>query len=118
MLEQLATQAFYWFLDGFSKHNQVVADPAHQEKIAFTCLFRVFVYRVMPFELCNAPTTFQRCKLSIFLEMMENSIEVFMDYFSVFGKSYEKCLSNLDSVLNRCIKSNLVKLGKISFYDN
>ncbi|CAJ2668382.1 unnamed protein product [Trifolium pratense] len=59
MLERLAGQAFYCFLDGYSGYNQIVVDPADQEKTAFTCPYGVFAYRRMPFGLCNAPATFQ-----------------------------------------------------------
>ncbi|GKE42928.1 reverse transcriptase domain-containing protein [Tanacetum coccineum] len=38
----------------------------------------------MPFRLCNAPATFQRCMTAIFHELIEDSMEVFMDDFSVF----------------------------------
>ena len=58
MLERLAGQSFYYFLDGYSGYNQIVVDPQDQEKIAFTCPFGVFAYRRMPFRLCNAPATF------------------------------------------------------------
>ena len=59
MLERLAGQSFYYFLDGYSGYNQIAVDPQDQEKIAFTCPFGVFVYRHMSFGLCNAPATFQ-----------------------------------------------------------
>ncbi|GKA98251.1 reverse transcriptase domain-containing protein [Tanacetum coccineum] len=65
-------------------------------------------YRRMPFGLCNAPTTFQRCMLAIFPDMIEESIEVFMDDFSVFGNSFDKCLNNLDKMLQRCKDAHLV----------
>ncbi|GJZ24763.1 reverse transcriptase domain-containing protein [Tanacetum coccineum] len=65
-------------------------------------------YRRMPFGLCNAPATFQRCMLAIFHEMIEESVEVFMDDFSVFGNSFEKCLNNLDKMLQRCKDAHLV----------
>ena len=51
----------------------------------------------MPFGLCNAPATFQRCMLNIFSDMVEHYLEVFMDYFSMFGDSFDECLSNLKS---------------------
>nr|GFC52575.1 reverse transcriptase domain-containing protein [Tanacetum cinerariifolium] len=61
----------------------------------------------MPFGLCNAPGTFQRCMLAIFHDMVEKTMEVFMDDFSVFGNSFENCLSRLDKMLQRCKDTNL-----------
>ncbi|GKB82260.1 reverse transcriptase domain-containing protein [Tanacetum coccineum] len=79
-----------------------------QEKTTFTCPFGTYAYRRMPFGLCNAPTTFQRCILAIFHDMIEESVEVFMDDFSVFGNSVDNCLNNLDKMLQRCKDANLV----------
>ncbi|GJU38067.1 reverse transcriptase domain-containing protein [Tanacetum coccineum] len=62
----------------------------------------------MPFGLCNAPATFQRCMLAIFHDMIEESVEVFTDDFSVFGNSFEKCLNNLDKMLQCCKDAHLV----------
>ncbi|GJY94145.1 reverse transcriptase domain-containing protein [Tanacetum coccineum] len=62
----------------------------------------------MPFGLCNAPATFQRCMLAIFHDMIEESVEVFMDDFSVFGNSFDTCLNNLDKMLQRCKDAHLV----------
>ena len=62
----------------------------------------------MPFGLCNAPATFQCCMLSIFSDMVEKILEVFMDDFSIFGDSFDDCLQNLQKVLARCEEKNLV----------
>ncbi|GJZ61813.1 reverse transcriptase domain-containing protein [Tanacetum coccineum] len=62
----------------------------------------------MPFELCNAPATFQCCMIAIFHELIENSMEVFMDDFSVFGSSFDHCLKNPEKMLKRCEETNLV----------
>ena len=62
----------------------------------------------MPFGLCNAPATFQRCMMAIFSDFCENICEVFMDDFSVYGSSFDDCLSNLDRVLQRCEDTTLV----------
>ncbi|RVW94338.1 Transposon Ty3-I Gag-Pol polyprotein [Vitis vinifera] len=64
--------------------------------------------RRMPFGLCNAPATFQRCMLSIFSDMVERIMEVFMDDITVYGSSYEECLMHLEAVLHRCIEKDLV----------
>nr|XP_012568510.1 uncharacterized protein LOC105851652 [Cicer arietinum] len=92
MLERLAEHEYYCFLDGYSGYNQIVVAPEDQEKNAFTCPYGVFAYRRMPFGLCNAPATFQRRMMSIFSDMIEKHIEVFMDDFSIFGSSFDNCL--------------------------
>nr|GEW42283.1 reverse transcriptase domain-containing protein [Tanacetum cinerariifolium] len=108
MLERLAKNEFYYVLDGFSGYFQIPIDPQDQEKTTFTCPYGTFAYRRMPFGLCNAPGTFQRCMLAIFHDMIEKTMEVFMDDFSVFGDSFSSCLSNLDKMLKRCEDTNLV----------
>ncbi|GJS23005.1 reverse transcriptase domain-containing protein [Tanacetum coccineum] len=80
----------------------------HQEKTTFTCPYGTFAYRRMPFGLCNAPGTFQRCMMAIFHDMIEETMEVFMDDFSVFGDSFSSCLFHLDKMLKRCEDTNLV----------
>ncbi|GJW27336.1 reverse transcriptase domain-containing protein [Tanacetum coccineum] len=67
-----------------------------------------YAYRRMPFRLCKAPATFQRCMLAIFHDMIEESVKVFMDDFSVFGESFDKCLNNHDKMLQRCKDAHLV----------
>ncbi|GJR68412.1 reverse transcriptase domain-containing protein [Tanacetum coccineum] len=62
----------------------------------------------MPFGLCNASDTFQRCMVAIFHDMIEKTIEVFMDDFSIFGDSFSSCLAHLDKMLQRCEDTNLV----------
>ncbi|GJV45738.1 reverse transcriptase domain-containing protein [Tanacetum coccineum] len=108
MLERLAGNEFYCFLDGFSGYFQIPIDPQDQEKTTFTCPYGTFAYRRMPFGLCNAPGTFQRCMMAIFHDMIKKTMEVFMDDFLVFGDSFASCLSNLDKMLKRCEDTNLV----------
>ncbi|KAJ9568340.1 hypothetical protein OSB04_004306 [Centaurea solstitialis] len=108
MLERLAGKSHYCCLDGFYGFHQIPVAPEDQEKTTFTCPFGTFAYRRMPFGLCNAPATFQRCMMSIFSEFVENIIEVFMDDFTVYGNSFDECLENLIKILQRCIETNLV----------
>ncbi|GJU49416.1 reverse transcriptase domain-containing protein [Tanacetum coccineum] len=76
MLERLAGNEYYCFLDGFSGYFQIPIDPKDQEKTTFTCPYGTFAYRRMPFGLCNAPGTFQRCMMAIFHDMIEKTMEV------------------------------------------
>ncbi|GKF15080.1 reverse transcriptase domain-containing protein [Tanacetum coccineum] len=104
---RLAGNEYYCFLDGFWGYFQIPIDPKDQEKTTFTCPYGTFAYRRMLFGLCNAPGTFQRCMIAIFHDMIEKTMEVFMDDFSVFGNSFSTCLSNLEKMLKWCEDTNL-----------
>nr|GEY50497.1 reverse transcriptase domain-containing protein [Tanacetum cinerariifolium] len=82
MLERLAGKEYYCFLDCFSGYFQIPIDPKDQENTTFTYPYGTFAYRHMPFGLCNAPGTFQRCMMAMFHDMIEKTMEVFMDDFS------------------------------------
>ncbi|KAH0669895.1 hypothetical protein KY285_024033 [Solanum tuberosum] len=90
MLDRLAGQEYYCFVDGYFGYNQILIVPEDQEKTTFTCPYGTYAFKRMPFRLCNAPTTFQGCMMAIFHDMVEDFVEVFMDDFSIFGKSF-KC---------------------------
>jgi hypothetical protein len=98
MVEHLAGHEYYYFLDGYSGYNQVPMDPEDQKKTTFTCPFGTFAYRRMPFG---------QCMISIFFDIVERFMEIFMDDFSVFGSSFQECLHRLTLVLVRCKKKNL-----------
>ncbi|RDX86843.1 Retrovirus-related Pol polyprotein from transposon 17.6, partial [Mucuna pruriens] len=89
-------------------YMQIHIAPKHQHKTTFTCPFGTFAYTRMPFGLCNAPNTFQRCMTSIFSDLLQDSMEVFMDEFTMYANSFDACLENLSKVLTRCIDTNLV----------
>ncbi|SPT17757.1 unnamed protein product [Triticum aestivum] len=108
ILERLSKHTHFCFLDGYSGFSQIPVSKDDQEKTTFTCPFGTFAYRRMTFGLCNAPTTFQRCMTAIFSVFCENIVEVFMDDLSVYGTSFDDCLSNLNRVLQRCEETNLV----------
>ncbi|RVW92523.1 Retrovirus-related Pol polyprotein from transposon 297 [Vitis vinifera] len=108
VLERVSGNPFYCYLDGYSRYFQIEIDVEDQEKTTFTCPFGTYAYRRMSFDLCNAPATFQRCMLSIFSDMVEHIMEVFMDDITIYGSTFDECLINLEVVLNRCIEKDLV----------
>ena len=107
MLDRLAGHPHFYFLDGYSGYNQIAIASEDQEKTTFTCPFGTFAFRRMSFGLCNAPATFQRCMMSIFSDLAEKVVEIFMDDFTVYGSSFENCLHNLGTILHRCQDKNL-----------
>ncbi|RVW71942.1 Transposon Ty3-I Gag-Pol polyprotein [Vitis vinifera] len=86
VLERVAGHDYYCFLDGYSGYFQIAIALEDQEKTTFTCPFGTYAYRRMPFGLCNATATFQRRMLSIFSDMVERIMEVFMDDLTVYGR--------------------------------
>jgi hypothetical protein len=108
MLERLAKHSFFCFLDGYSGYHQISMHPNDQDETTFTCPYGTYAYQRMSFGLCNAPTSFQRCMTSIFSDMIEQIMEVFMDNLLVYGKTFQECLKNLDRVLRRCAEKDLV----------
>jgi hypothetical protein len=108
MLERLVKHSFFCFLDRYLGYHQIPIHPDDQSKTTVTCPYETYAYRRMSFGLCNAPASFQRCMMSIFSDMIEEIMEVFMDDFSVYGKTFDHCLENLDKVLQRCQEKDLV----------
>ena len=79
MLERLSKHTHFCFLDGYSGFSQIPVSAGDQSKTTFTCPFGTFAYRRMPFGLCNAPATFQRCMMAIFSDFCERTISLSMD---------------------------------------
>ncbi|GJZ91902.1 reverse transcriptase domain-containing protein, partial [Tanacetum coccineum] len=86
MLERLSGNEYYCFLDGFSRYFQIPLVPEDQEKTTFTCPYGTFAYRQMPFGLCNALATFQRCMTIIFHDMCKEFMEVDIAKIDVIAK--------------------------------
>lgn len=67
VLDTLVGKTYLSFLEVFSRYNQIQVDMEDRYKTTFTCPWETYAYRVHPFELCNASTTFQREILGIIL---------------------------------------------------
>ncbi|GJY42324.1 reverse transcriptase domain-containing protein [Tanacetum coccineum] len=126
MLECLCGNEYYCFLDGFSGFFQIPIAPKDQEKTTFTCPYRTFAYQRMPFVLCNAPATFQRCMTAIFHDMVEDFMEVFMDDFlivlghKISGAGIEVDRAKIDVIAKLPYPTNVKGvrsfLGHVGFY--
>ena len=101
VLERLANFSYFCYLDGLSSFYQISIHLEDQTKTTFTCPYGIFAFRHMPFGLCNAPATFQRYMFSIFSNLLDDCVEVFMDDFSVYGTNFANYLENLSKVLNK-----------------
>eukprot|EP00253_Pinus_taeda_P010249 PITA_10249 len=107
VLDTLVGKKFFSFLNGFNGYNQIQIAPEDQDKTTFTCPWGTFTYRVLPFGLCNAPATFQRAILSIFADLINEGLEVYMDDFTPYGDEFDPALEILEKVLQRCIATRL-----------
>ena len=108
LLERIYGHPFYYFLDEYLGYFQIEIATEDQEKTTFPCSFGTYTHRGTPFGLCNAPATFQRSILSIFSNLAECMMKVYMDYITVYGGSFAECLINLETVLHMCIEKILV----------
>ena len=107
VLDTLSGKRYFYFLDGFSGYNQIQISPEDQEKTTFTFPWGTYSYRVLPFGLCNALSTFQRVVLAIFSNLTHDYVEFYMDDFTVYGDDFQQALDNLKKVLIRCKETNL-----------
>ena len=114
LLERISGHPFYCFLDGYSGYFQIEIAAEDQEKTTFTCLFGTYAYRRMDFGVCNAPAMFQRCMLSIFSDLVERIMEVYMDDITVYGGSFEDQPRNCPAQVHR--EKLGIELGKMPFY--
>lgn len=89
MLDYLTIREWYYFLYGNSGYNTNLISPKDQEKTTFTSPYGTFVFKKMSFGLCNASTTFQHYMMSLFSDIVEDIIVVFIDYFLVVGDWFE-----------------------------
>jgi len=69
MLDCVTGKGWYCFLDGASGNNQIFIALEDQQKTTFSCPYGTFAFKRFSFGLCNAPATFPRCMMSIFLDM-------------------------------------------------
>ncbi|MCO5594534.1 hypothetical protein L7F22_048566 [Adiantum nelumboides] len=101
MLDEIAGHEMYSSMDGYSGYNQLKIAPEDRPKTTFITEWGAFMYLVMPFGLCNAPATFQRCMMEIFNEFLHKFLAIFVDDFTIYSTE-ELHILFLEMVFQRC----------------
>ena len=89
ILDEVGGHELYIFMDGYSGYNQISIAPEDHHKTAFITPWGTFIYIVMPFGLCNAPSAFQRAMSFAFSDLLHKSMTVFIDDFSTHSSATE-----------------------------
>ena len=89
LVDNTARQALLSFMDGFSGYNQILMAPEDREKTTFTTEWGTYCYRVMPFGLKNAGSTYQRAVTTLLHDMIHKEVEVYVDDMIVKSKDRE-----------------------------
>ena len=88
LVNNIAKNSRFLFMDGFSKYNQIRMAFEDREKTIFVTMWGTFCCKVMPFGLKNAGAMYQKAMVTLFHDMMHKEIEVYVD--DLIGKSREK----------------------------
>ncbi|KAK4389720.1 Transposon Tf2-12 polyprotein [Sesamum angolense] len=89
------------FMDGSSGYNQICMAPMDEELMAFRTPKGIYCYKVMPFKLKNAGTTYQRAMRRIFDDMLHKNVKCYVDDLVVKSKKREDHFHDLRKVFER-----------------
>lgn len=103
------------FLDAFEGYHRIPLALANQEKTAFVTPIGNYHYRVMPFGLKNAESTYQRMMTSMFESRLGKNIEVYINNMVVKSRVVTDHLSDLGDIFEE-LKLILIKLNRLIIY--
>ena len=106
-LESLGGSTYFSCLDILSAYYQIEVAEQDRPKTAFVSKYGLFEYNVMPFGLCNAPSTFQRCLELIMRGLQWDIVLIYLDDLIVFSRTFDENLQRLDIVLSRLYEAGL-----------
>jgi hypothetical protein len=107
MFDRLSNAKYFSKFDLASGYHQFLVAPDDVPKTAFRTKYGLFEWTVMPFGLSNAPATFQSMVNSIFSDMIDDFLIVYLDDILIFSPTLEEHLTHLDKVLQRLQDNNL-----------
>ena len=86
------------FLDAFQSYHQISLALDDQEKMAFVITIGNYHYKVMPFRLKNAGSTYQRMMTRMFESLLGKNIEIYIDDIVVKRKMVSEHLGDLRTI--------------------
>ncbi|GBG84195.1 hypothetical protein CBR_g38166 [Chara braunii] len=116
LFDRLADNRFFTKIDLRSGYHRIRVAAEDQPKTAFRLSFGHYEFTVMPFDLTNAPATFQTAMNDIFRDILEEYVLVYLDDILVYSRTLEDHLRHLRNVLQRLCKHDFYsKLSKCHF---
>ena len=116
-LDCLASTKIFSTIDLQSAYMQLEVAKEDRHKTAFITKYGLFEYLVMPFGLCNAPSTFQRCVELIFRGIQWKYLLVYLDDIIVMASNFDEHLDRLEEVFKRLSEAGLkMKASKCEFF--
>ncbi|WJZ90965.1 hypothetical protein VitviT2T_010079 [Vitis vinifera] len=101
LVDSMAGHSMLSFMDGFSRYSQILMALEDMEKMSFITEWGTYCYRVMPFRLKNAGTTYQRVATTLFHDMIHRDVEVYVDDMIVKSRDISDHLLALERFFER-----------------
>ena len=106
-LEALGEARFFTTMDLLSGYWQVGLTPEARLKSAFCIRGGLYLFNVMPFGLCNAPSTFERLMETVLQGLQWRSCFVYIDDLVIFSRIEQELISRMDDVFSRLKQAGL-----------
>ena len=104
LVNSIAGHSMLSFMNRFSGYNQILMAPEDMEKTTFIIEWGTYCYKIMPFGLKNARTTYQRIATTLFHDMMHRDVEVYVDDMILKSRGKADQLKALERFFERIQK--------------